>query len=173
MKTISTLFVCLILGTVSVNASETAPCQQVQEKRCVRVNTLSGVEFMSVEPAITNAQLSLEGTVFNETCGHSWKMFQPGESLIQMDLDLNKNEDRPYTLELNHVSRDDVAFAKISVMVNGQIVAQAFEPKNEDFVRDRFDIAKFLQDGHNEIIVSLDANTESEYSIQSMKVLSF
>lgn len=109
------------------------------------------------------------GTEFNTATGNSWKMTGYGSSYIQVNFQTMIGPNLTYKLCLNAASRQDAPnLAKISISVNGQMAVTGFQVTHSDFSLDSFDISKYIQKGPNEMVISLDLDTQSSLAIQNI-----
>lgn len=133
---------------------------------------LCTVDFHNPDIRANKAELSSFGAYYNQYYGNSWLLHHPGQSYLQVATDINKDPNRSYSLDLVHLSSlvDGQPLAQITIEVNGQVVTTGYNPNNGNYIRDSFDITKYIVDGRNEVRISFDSTSESNYWIQSLAI---
>lgn len=130
------------------------------------------------------------GTEFNPTCGKSWKLdrydTEANEySFLQFEVNIDKEENKPYALELLACARKDFPLlSKVGITVNEKPVAyqyQFYSGPNSHYFPDAngspshlrwevIDIGNELQEGPNTIRIELEPETQSGISISKLHI---
>jgi hypothetical protein len=137
-------------------------------------NILGEVDFSKLNPIDTNMTVRLgRGVFYNSRYGESWVMHYAGRSSIQAVMDIEKDPSKTYTLDLNHLSSlvNGQPLAKITILVNRQVLVSGHNPNNGGYIHEKFDITKFVKNGHNSMQITLDLDAHSDYWINHLSVL--
>lgn len=160
---------CFALLWMAINAYSVVP---PQSNRSVRPQLLlCRADFLTSTISALKAMVTHDaGTEFNPA-GYSWQMTGYGSSYLQVDFQAMDYPIFTYNLSLKAASvQQPPNFAKISISVNGKMAVTGFQLNHSYFRVDNFDITSYMQKGSNEIVISLDADTQSSAAIQNLSV---
>lgn len=128
--------------------------------------------------ASTNMQMGANQYCYLSALGYyvvshqKWdQKIHPGYFNVQIQIPKIQPK-KKYELELDHreFKAFDVRNTRIDISVNGRIVVLDHSPASLEFVKESFDISKYLKDGTNTITISFSKNGETIYAIRSMKI---
>lgn len=130
------------------------------------------VDFRNPAINANNAQVSSYCAFYNRAYGNSWLLHCPGQSFLQVEADFHKDPSRSYSLDLVHLSSlvNGQPLASVTIEVNGQVVKAGYNPNNGNYIKDSFDITPYLVEGKNVVRINFDANSRSNYWIQSLAI---
>ncbi len=130
------------------------------------------VDFHNSSLRQKNAELTAYGAYYNEYYGNSWLLHHPGDSFIEVSSEFTKDPSRSYSLDLVHLSSlvNGESLAQITIEVNGQVITTGHNPNNGNFIRESFDITDYVVDGKNQVRISFDSNSQSNYWIQGLAI---
>lgn len=130
------------------------------------------VDFRNSSISQRNAELTAYGAYYNQYYENSWLLHHPGYSYIEVSTDVAKLENRSYSLDLVHLSSlvNGEPLAQITIEVNGQVIAAGHNPNDGNYIRESFDITPYIVDGKNQVRISFDADSQSNYWIQSLAI---
>jgi hypothetical protein len=138
------------------------------------VKYLASASF--VTPVIETQNLKITtglGTLYNKFYKKSWLMHIPGRSNITAHFCIDKDIKTSNKLTLVHLTSSKGSrrgYSPVKIVINGKVFKSKYDPVSMDYKTDTWDISKFLQDGNNELVISLLAGAKTNYWIRSLKI---
>ncbi len=171
-----------VVGNADVSLSSRASMRRMKAAETLAValkapaapKKIAEVDFSNATHVDTNATVKTgPGVYYNKFYGNSWLMHFVGISSIATNVSIEKDPSKAYTLDLNHLSSlvDGKPGAKITIKVNDKVVKAGYNPNNGNYISEKFDITKYVVNGNNTILLSLDMDGFSNYWINHLSVL--
>ncbi len=142
-----------------------------------------GATALFSKPEIRTARCSVETgpkTMYSKKYGNSWIMQEPSKSFIEINFNQPKKfEDKKIyetaNLRITHLTstaaRNRPGKSPINIILNGSEVKSNYSPPSSRWMEDTFDISSLMEDGDNKIRMELQKGAQTNYSINSLKVV--
>lgn len=141
-----------------------------------------GATAIFSKPDIRTARCSVKTgpeTMYNKTNRNSWIMHEPGKSFIEINFNqpkefVGKEIYETVNLRITHLTsaaKNKPGKSPINIILNGSNIKKDYSPPSSRWMEDTFDISSLMKDGNNKIRLELQRQAQTNYWINSLKVL--
>lgn len=140
-----------------------------------KINLPILISFSSGKITAQGAKVSVSGCDFSNAYDNSYhlRMLEPGKSCIKINFNLSQAPPAAACLYIKHLTSmagEKNGWAPITISVNGKNLAQNWDTKSGKYITTKFNIAKLLAKGNNNITFTLDSDAKTHYWLKEIAV---